>query len=154
MFVKGKLCFFNLSLCKHSPNFVVYWYLHVDYKFLSLCSTLSHPVQHNWIFPCGPLFGASHRGTQIVIKARSSADGAGWLLTAGFRNSAVPSRCCWQEISARLWCAEQELIWSGLSPLKETSPEVMHHGRRGDNLPTYSRANTSWFLPVSQNFTS
>lgn len=45
------------------------------------------------------------------------------MLTAGFRNMAVPSHCCWQEISARHWCAAQELIWSSLLQLKGTCSE-------------------------------
>lgn len=61
------------------------------------------------------------------------ARSVGWLLTTGFRNSAVSSHCCWQEISARHWCAEQELIWSGLLQLKGTGPEAMHYVKRGDN---------------------
>lgn len=46
----------------------------------------------------------------------------------------MPSHCRWQEISARRWCAEQELIWSGLLQLKGTGPEVMHYGKSGDNF--------------------
>ncbi len=72
---------------------------------------------------------------------QSSAQRVGWLLTAGFRNSAVPSHCCWQEISARHWCAEQELIWNGLLQLKGTGPKLMH-GESRDNF-------SHWFLQFS-----
>lgn len=110
----------------------------LNLNFLNGCKKSSTTnqlhVQYNWIFPWGPFFGASHSSTQFAIKARNSAQRAGWLLTAGFRNSAVPSHCCWQEVFARRWCAEQELIWSGLLQLKGIGPEVMHDGKCGDDF--------------------
>lgn len=97
-------------------------------------SSIPPRYAHNWISPCGSFFGASHCGTQIVIKARNSSHRDGWLLTAGFRNSSEPSHCCWQEISSWRWCAEQGLICSGLLQLKGTGPEVMYYGKSGDHF--------------------
>lgn len=112
-------------------------WLYVELQFFQI-SAINSPIQsnctYNLISPCGPFCGASHCGTQIVIKARRSAQRAGWLLTAGFRAPAVPSHCCWQEIYARRWCVELELIWSGLLLLKGTGPKVMHYGKSGDNF--------------------
>lgn len=62
-------------------------------------------------------------------QGRCSARSVGGMLTAGFRNVAVPSHCCWQEISARHWCAAQELIWSSLLQQKGTCSEP-HYGEK------------------------
>lgn len=113
-----------------STGWKVSW-LYINSQVIAESSHMSSNWPFNWIFPRG----ASHCDTQIVIKARNSARGDGWLLTAGFRNSAEPSHCCWQEISARRSCAEQELIWSGLLQLKGTGPGVTLYGESGDNSP-------------------
>lgn len=128
-------CFYNLSHRKHAPN--------VDEFYTERCvascwigifqiPAMNSPIQSNctfnWIFPCGPFLGSQPLWHTNYNQGQRSTRRAGWLLTTGFRNSAVPSHCCWQEISARHWCAEQELIWSGLLQLKGTGPEVVHSG--------------------------
>lgn len=135
MFVQDLLCLYKPAHYKRWPNveyfFSKHYMIALTYNFIHPSDPTAHIIEY---FHVTLFFWSQPAWHTNCNQGQSGAQRAGCLLTTGFKNSAMPSHCCWQEISARHWCAEQELIWSGLLQLNGTGPEVMHYGKRGDNF--------------------